>query len=184
MAVGDIKVKAREALKRKQYELSTEMSQEYLGLQPDDEEAMSIFFQAARKLRETRGKSLFGGMLSKVSAGASKDPRKRMASCLRALAKNPEDKSACMTLGQACLDANAFGSAVVAFQQAAPDVVVAFDLAAPKSRIVDAGVAQLITVGAKRVLQRSGSGFGHARMHDDHVTRKVPRRPGCEMPAG
>ncbi|MCB9824991.1 MAG: tetratricopeptide repeat protein [Planctomycetota bacterium] len=119
MAVGDIKVKAREALKRKQYELSTEMSQEYLGLQPDDEEAMSIFFQAARKLRETRGKSLFGGMLSKVSAGASKDPRKRMASCLRALAKNPEDKSACMTLGQACLDANAFGSAVVAFQQAA-----------------------------------------------------------------
>lgn len=119
MAVGDIKVKAREALKRKQYEISTEMAQEYLGLQPDDEEAMSIFFQAARKLRETRGKSLFGGMLSKVSAGASKDPRKRMASCLRALAKNPEDKGALMTLGQACLDANAFGSAVVAYQQAA-----------------------------------------------------------------
>ncbi len=119
MAVGDLKIKAREALKRKQFELSVEISQEYLGLQPDDEEAMANFFQAARKLRETRGKSLFGGMLSKVSASASKDPRKRIASCLRALAKNPDDKGACMTLGEACLDANAFGSAVVAFQQAA-----------------------------------------------------------------
>ncbi len=40
MAVGDLKNKAREALKRKQFQLSVEMSQEYLSLQSDDEEAM------------------------------------------------------------------------------------------------------------------------------------------------
>ena len=118
MAVGDLKKKAREALKRKQYMLAVEISQEYFGLKADDEEAMQVFFTAATKLRESRGKSLFGGMLSKVSAGASKDPKKRISSCLRALGKNPSDKGACMALGQACLDANAYGSAVVAFQQA------------------------------------------------------------------
>jgi tetratricopeptide (TPR) repeat protein len=119
MAVGDLKNKARDALKRKQYELAVGMIQEYLGLQADDEEAMGIFFQAAQKMREARGKSLFGGMLSKMSAGASKDPKKRIASCLRALSKNPTDKGALMMLGAACMDANAFGSGVVAYQHAA-----------------------------------------------------------------
>ena len=119
MAVGDLKNKAREALKRKQFQLSVEISQEYLGLQVDDEEAMDTFFTAATKLRETRGKSLFGGMLSKMSAGTSRDPKKRIASCLRALAKNPDDKGTLMALGQACMDANAFGSGVVAYKRAA-----------------------------------------------------------------
>ena len=119
MAVGDLKKKAREALKRKQYQLAIEISQEYLGLKADDEEAMDTFFVAATKLRETRGKSLFGGMLSKMSAGTSRDPKKRIASCLRALAKNPDDKGTLMALGAACLDANAFGSGVVAYKRAA-----------------------------------------------------------------
>lgn len=119
MAVGDLKNKAREALKRKQYELVAAMLQEYFGMQADDEEAMDLFFQAAKRQRELRGKSMFGGMLSKMSAGASKDPKKRIASCLRVLAKNPDDKSSLMALGQACLDANAFGSALVAYRMAA-----------------------------------------------------------------
>ncbi len=118
MAVADLKTKAKESFKRKRYELAIEAYQEYLKFETDDEEAMTGFLEAAEKLRETRGKSLFGGMLSKVSIGG-KDPKKRMAACLRALAKKPDDKGVLMTLGAAAMEANAFGSGVVAYKKAA-----------------------------------------------------------------
>ncbi len=118
MAVADLKTKAKESLKRKRYELAIEAYQEYLKFQLDDAEAVEGFFQAAIKLRESRGKSLFGGMLSKASI-SGKDPAKRMAACLRALAKKPDDKGVCMQLGDAALQANAFGSGSVAYKRAA-----------------------------------------------------------------
>lgn len=118
MAVSDLKNKGLEALKRKRYELAMEALQEYLKFQPDDAEAVEAFFKASHKNRELKGKNLFGGMLSKASIGG-KDPVKRMAACLRALAKNPEDKKVCMQLGAAASQANAFGSASVAYKQAA-----------------------------------------------------------------
>ena len=119
MAVSDLKNKAREAFKRKRYELAVEAYLEYLKFEPDDEEAVEGFFQAAIKDRETKGKSMFGGMLSKVSAGSSKDPKKRINACLRALAKKPGDKKTLMALGQAAMDANAFQAGVVAYKRAA-----------------------------------------------------------------
>ncbi len=118
MAVSDLKNKGLEALKRKRYELAMEALQEFLKFQPDDGDAVEAFFKAAHKLRETRGKSLFGGMLSKASI-SGKDPVKRMAACLRALAKNPTDKKVCMQLGAAASEAGAYGSASVAYKQAA-----------------------------------------------------------------
>jgi len=118
MAVSDLKNKGLEALKRKRFELAIEALQEYLKFQPDDGEAVEGFFKAAHKLREQRGKSLFGGMLSKASI-SGKDPVKRMAACLRALAKNPTDKKVCMQLGAAASQANAFESASAAYRKAA-----------------------------------------------------------------
>ncbi|MDA1194003.1 MAG: tetratricopeptide repeat protein [Planctomycetota bacterium] len=117
MAVSDLKNKGLDALKRKRYELAMEALQEYLKFQADDGEAMDAFFTAAEKQREVAGKSLFGGFLSKASIGG-KDPVKRMASCLRALAKNPTDKKVLMSLGSAALEANAFESASVAYRMA------------------------------------------------------------------
>jgi len=119
MAVSDLKNKAREAFRRKHYELAVEAYLEYLSFQADDEEAVDGFFQAAVKARETRGKSLFGGFLSKLSASSSKDPKKRITSCLRVLAKNPDDKASLMALGDAAIQANAFSAGVVAFKRAA-----------------------------------------------------------------
>lgn len=118
MAVADLKTKARDSFKRKRYELAIEAYQEYLKFQADDEEAVEGFLAAAEKLREQRGKSIFGGMLSKASIGG-KDPLKRMAACLRALAKKPDDKSVLMQLGAAAMEANAFGSGAVAYKKAA-----------------------------------------------------------------
>lgn len=118
MAVSDLKNKGQEAFKRKRYELAIEALQEYLKFQPDDGEAVETFFKAAHKLREQRGKSLFGGMLSKASI-SGKDPLKRMAAALRALGKNPEDKKVCMLLGAAASQAGAYSSASVAYKQAA-----------------------------------------------------------------
>jgi len=118
MAVADLKTKAHEAFKRKRYELSVEAYQEYLKFQADDETAMEGFFQAAAKLREQRGKSLFGGMLSKASIGG-KDPLKRIAACLRALSKRPDDKSVLMQLGAAAMQAKAFQAGIVAYRRAA-----------------------------------------------------------------
>jgi tetratricopeptide (TPR) repeat protein len=118
MAVSDLKNKAREAFRRKRYELAVEAYQEYLKFQADDEEAVEGFFQAAVKLRETRGKSLFGGMLSKASIGG-RDPNKRMAACLRALGKNPDDKKVLMQFGAAAVEAQAFQAGIVAYKRAA-----------------------------------------------------------------
>ena len=119
MGIQDLKTKARDALRRKQYPLAIEIAQEYLALAPNDEETVSVFLQAAKKYRETRGKSMFGGALSKLSAGATRDPKKRIASCLRVLAKKPEDKATLMALGNAAMDAAAYQMGVVAFKQAA-----------------------------------------------------------------
>lgn len=119
MAVSDLKNKARDAFRRKRYQLAVEAYAEYLSFQPDDEEAMEGFFQAAVKDREARGKSLFGGLLSKISAGSSKDPAKRIASYLRVLAKNPDDKGTLMALGDAAMEANAFQAGIVAYKRAA-----------------------------------------------------------------
>ena len=118
MAVADLKNKALDSFKRKRYELAIEAYQEYLKFQADDEEAMEGFLQAAEQQREIAGKSFFGGMLSKASIGG-KDPLKRMAACLRALAKKPDDKSVLMQLGAAAMEANAFGSGAVAYKKAA-----------------------------------------------------------------
>lgn len=119
MAVSDLKNKAREALKRRRYELAVEAYTEYLRFEVDDEEAMDGFFQAAHKLRETRGKSIFGGMLGKVSVGSSKDPKKRIAGCLRALAKAPDNRSVLMMLGDAAMQTSAFQAGIVAYKRAA-----------------------------------------------------------------
>ena len=119
MAVSDLKHKAKEAFRRKRYEMAVEAYQEYLKFQANDEEAVEGFFQAAFKLREGKGKRLFGGVLSKVSLSSSKDPLKRMASCLRALAKAPDDKKLLMALGQAAMEANASQAGIVAYRRAA-----------------------------------------------------------------
>jgi tetratricopeptide (TPR) repeat protein len=119
MAVSDLKHKAREALKRRRYELAVEAYTEYLRFEIDDEEAVDGFFQAAHKLRETRGKSLFGGVLGKMSVPSSKDPMKRIAGCLRALAKAPDNKAVLMMLGDAAMQASAFQAGIVAYKRAA-----------------------------------------------------------------
>lgn len=117
MAVTDLKNKARDMFRRKQYQMAIEAYTEYLRFQPDDEEAAQGFFKAAMKAQETRGKRVFGGMLSKMSIGG-KDPKKRMAACFRALGKNPTDKGVLRSLGEAATQANAYGAAVAAYSQA------------------------------------------------------------------
>ncbi|MHC5010543.1 MAG: tetratricopeptide repeat protein [Planctomycetota bacterium] len=118
MAVADLKNKARDAFRRKRYDLSVEMYLEALRFDASDAETVEGFFQAAKKARETKGKSLFGGMLSKVSLGSSRDPLKRMASCFRGLAKNPENKALLLALGEAAGDAGADETAISAYKHA------------------------------------------------------------------
>lgn len=117
MAVKDLKNKGRDLFRRKQYELSIEAYAEYLRFEPDDEEAAAGFFQAAKKNRELKGKGLFGGKLGGLGV-SSRDPKKRMTQALRKLGKAPDNKGLLMTLGDAALDANAPGTAIVAFQEA------------------------------------------------------------------
>jgi tetratricopeptide (TPR) repeat protein len=118
MAISDLKNKAHEAFKRKRYEMAVEAYQEYLKFEADDEEAVEGFLQAALKLRETRGKSLFGGMLAKATVGG-KDPKKRFAGALRGLVKAPDHKGLLMTLGDAAMEAGASQAGVVAYKHAA-----------------------------------------------------------------
>ena len=118
MAISDLKNKAREAFRRKRYEMAVEAYQEYLKFEADDEEAVEGFLQAALKLRETRGKSLFGGMLAKASVGG-KDPKKRIAGALRGLAKAPDNKGLLMALGDAAMESGASQAGVVAYKHAA-----------------------------------------------------------------
>ncbi len=117
MAISDLKQKAKEAFRRKRYEMAVEAYTEYLKFEADDEEAMDGFFQAATKAREGKGKSLFGGKLSMGVSG--KDPKKRIASALRSLAKTPTNKSVLMALGDAAMEINAFQAGIVAYKRAA-----------------------------------------------------------------
>ncbi len=119
MGVADLKSKAKDAFRRKHYDLAVEMYLEALQFEHDDREAAEGFFQSAKKSREQHGKALFGQFLAKASVGASRDPAKRMVSCLRGLAKSPENKGLLMSLGEAAADASAFETAAVAFQEAA-----------------------------------------------------------------
>jgi len=82
MAVADLKTKARDAFRRRNYDLAIEMYLEALRFEANDPEMVDGFFQAARKAREMKGKTLFGGMFSKVSVSTSRDPAKRMAACI------------------------------------------------------------------------------------------------------
>jgi cytochrome c-type biogenesis protein CcmH/NrfG len=118
MGVADLKNKAREAFRRKNYDLAVEVWIQVLHFDANDAESVDGFFQAARKARESKGKSLFGGMFSRMSAGTSRDPQKRMAACLRGLAKNPEDKGLLLALGEAGTAAGADEAAVAAFRRA------------------------------------------------------------------
>ncbi len=118
MAVSDLKTKARDAFRRRNYDLALEMYLEALRFDADDAETLDGFFTAATKSREMKGKALFGGMFSKVSIGTSRDPQKRMAGCFRALAKRPDDKGLLLALGQAAGEADAGETAVAAYKRA------------------------------------------------------------------
>src|SRR5262249_42055566 len=75
MGVSDFKTKARDAFKRKNYELALEIYVEAIQLAPDDAEIWEGFVQAAEKGREGKGKSLFGGM-GRMGMMSVRDPVK------------------------------------------------------------------------------------------------------------
>ncbi|MFV1958393.1 MAG: tetratricopeptide repeat protein [Planctomycetota bacterium] len=118
MGVPELKQKAKDAFRRKHYELAVEVYLEALRFEANDRELVEGFFQAARRLRETKGKALFGGMLGKVSVKGTRDPRKRMTACFRALARNPESKSLLARLGEAAGQTGAEEAAVAAYRLA------------------------------------------------------------------
>jgi tetratricopeptide (TPR) repeat protein len=129
MAVADLKNKAKEAFRRKNYDLAVEVYLEALRFEANDGETVEGFFQAAKKAREAKGKGLFGGMLSKLSLSGTRDPQKRMETCFRALAKSPEDKGLLMHMAEAALEFGALESAIAGFRRAAeadPDDNLAF----------------------------------------------------------
>ena len=119
MGVADLKAKAREAFKRKNYEQSIEIYVEAIQFGPDDTELYEGLQQAAEKQREARGKSLFGGGLGKLSLNAVRDPMKKLVACMRFLAKNPGDKGVLMDLGDAAEAAGHLNGAVYGFRAAA-----------------------------------------------------------------
>jgi tetratricopeptide (TPR) repeat protein len=118
MGAAELKAKAKEAFRRKNYDLAVEMYVEALRFEPDDGEAVEAFFQAARKGRETKGKAVFGGMFSRMSVGSSRDPEKRLAAALRGLAKNPTDKSLLLSFGEAAGEMGANQAAAAAYKVA------------------------------------------------------------------
>src|SRR5262245_20220977 len=118
MGVTDLKAKAREAFKRKNYEHAVEVYVEAVQFAPDDIEIYEGLQQAAEKLREGKGKSLFGGV-GKLGLGAVRDPMKRIVASVRYLAKNPGDKGVLMDLGDAAETAGHLNGAVYAFRAAA-----------------------------------------------------------------
>src|SRR5689334_7532558 len=119
MGVADLKSKAREAFKRKNYEQSVEIYVEAVQFGPDDMELYEGLQQAAEKMREAKGKSFFGGGLGKLSLGAVRDPMKKLVACVRFLAKNPGDKNVLMDLGDAAEAAGHLNGAVYGFRAAA-----------------------------------------------------------------
>lgn len=129
MGVADLKSKAREAFKRKNYEHALVVYAEAVQFAPDDVEIYEGISQAAEKLREGKGKSLFGGSMGKLGLNAVRDPMKRIVACLRFLSKNPGDKSVLMSLGEAAEAAGHLNGAVFGFRAAAkadPDDNVAW----------------------------------------------------------
>ena len=119
MGVSDLKAKARESFKRKNYEQAVEIYVEAIQFGPDDIELYEGLQQAAEKLREGKGRSIFGGGLSKLSVGTTRDPMKKIVACVRYLAKNPGDRSVLMDLGAACEAGGHLNGAVYAFRAAA-----------------------------------------------------------------
>jgi tetratricopeptide (TPR) repeat protein len=118
MGVAELKAKAKDAFRKKRYDLAIEMYLEALRFDANDRDLVEGFFQAAKKAREGKGRALFGGMMSRLSLGGSRDPQKRMTACYRALAKNPEDKTILIALGEAAGQAGAEETAVAAYQLA------------------------------------------------------------------
>jgi tetratricopeptide (TPR) repeat protein len=119
MAFADLKNKAKEAFRRKNYDLAVQIYVEAFQFEANDGEAVEGFFQAAKKLTETKGKGLFGGMFSGVSLGGSRDPMKRMAAAFRTLAKNPDHKGTLMALGEAAVEAGQLEAAIGGYKRAA-----------------------------------------------------------------
>ncbi len=119
MAFDDLKNKAKEAFRRKNYDLAVEIYVEAFQFEANDAEAVEGFFAAAKKLGETRGKGLFGGMFSGMSLGGSREPMKRMAAAFRTLAKNPDHKGTLMALGEAAVQANQLEAAIGGYKRAA-----------------------------------------------------------------
>ncbi|MBL9087085.1 MAG: tetratricopeptide repeat protein [Planctomycetia bacterium] len=118
MGVADLKSKARDSFKRKNYDLSVEMYLEVIQLDPNDIEALEGLHQAAEKRREGKGKSLFGGM-GRLGIASVRDPQKKIAAAARHLAKNPDDKEAWMSLGEAGEAGNFLNAAQFGFKMAA-----------------------------------------------------------------
>ena len=118
MGVADLKSKAREAFKRKNYDQAVEIYIEAFQFEADDLDLIEGFHQAASKAREGKGKSLFGG-IGKLGLGASKDAQKRIVSCVRYLAKQPEDKGGWMSFGEAGEAGSRWNAAAYGFRVAA-----------------------------------------------------------------
>jgi cytochrome c-type biogenesis protein CcmH/NrfG len=118
MGVADLKSKARDSFKRKNYDLAVEMYIEVIQLDPNDIEALEGLHQAAEKRREGKGKSLFGGM-GRLGIASVRDPQKKIAAAARHLAKNPDDKGAWMALGEAGEAGNFLNAAQFGFKMAA-----------------------------------------------------------------
>jgi tetratricopeptide (TPR) repeat protein len=118
MAFEDLKNKAKEAFRRKNYELAVQIYVEAFQFEANDQEAVEGFFAAAKKLNEGKGKGLFGGMFSGVSLGG-RDPMKRMAAAFRTLAKSPDHKGTLMALGDAAVEANQLEAAIGGYKRAA-----------------------------------------------------------------
>jgi tetratricopeptide (TPR) repeat protein len=129
MSVTDLKAKAREAFKRKNYDGAVEIYIEAIQFAPNDIELFEGMQQAAEKRREGKGKSIFGGGLGKLSIGTTRDPVKKLVACARYLAKVPGDKSVSMDLGDAAEQAGHLDTAIFGFRTAAkadPDDNVAW----------------------------------------------------------
>ena len=118
MGVADLKSKAREAFKRKNYEQAVEIYVEAFQFEADDLDLIEGFHQAASKAKEGKGKSFFGGV-GKLGLGASRDPQKRIVSCVRYLAKHPEDKGAWLEFGEAGEAGSRWNAAAYGFRVAA-----------------------------------------------------------------
>ncbi len=129
MSVQDLKAKAREAFKRKNYDAAVDIYIEAIQFSPNDGEIWEGLQQAAEKRREGKGRSFFGGALSGLSIKATRDPMKRIVACARSLASNPGNKGVAMDLGDAAEAAGHIEAAVYGFRTASradPDDNVAW----------------------------------------------------------